>query len=57
MASILFKKALSRFVAAPTRRSIVTTPVKRSGADPLIGHIEQEAQPGAVCTLFCCCYF
>lgn len=52
MASILFKKALSRFVAAPTRRSIVTTPVKRSGADPLIGHIEQEAQPGAVCTLF-----
>lgn len=51
MASILFKNALSRMVAVPARRSIVTTPVRRS-ADPLIGHIEQEAMPGAVCVFF-----
>lgn len=38
-------------VAVPARRSIVTTPVRRS-ADPLIGHIEQEAMPGAVCDIF-----
>ena len=35
-------------VTVPARRNIVTTPVRRSGADPLIGHVEQEAMPGAV---------
>jgi hypothetical protein len=49
MSSLLFRKVLSS-VNAPLRRNISTTPVKRSG-DPLIGHIEQEARPGAVIDL------
>ena len=50
MSSLLFRKVLSS-VNAPIRRNISTTSVKRSG-DPLIGHIEQEARPGAVIDLF-----
>jgi hypothetical protein len=46
MSSLLFRKVVSG-VSAPLRRNISTTTVKRSG-DPLIGHIEQEARPGAV---------
>ncbi len=47
MSSILFRKALSSIARPVVRRNIATTPVKRS-ADPLIGHIEQEARVGAV---------
>lgn len=50
MSSLLFRKVLSS-VNAPIRRNISTTSVKRS-SDPLIGHIEQEARPGAVIYLF-----
>lgn len=45
--SFLFRKALGRVATPVSRRSIVTTPAKRS-ADPLIGHVEQEANPGSV---------
>ncbi|CAF0825969.1 unnamed protein product, partial [Brachionus calyciflorus] len=44
--SFLFRKALSKIATPVSRRSIVTTPVRRSG-DPLIGHVEQEANPGS----------
>lgn len=50
--SFLFRKALSKIATPATRRSIVTTPAKRSGADPLIGHVEQEANPGSVRIMF-----
>lgn len=46
--SFLFRKVLGRVATPVSRRSIVTTPAKRSGSDPLIGHVEQEANPGAV---------
>jgi hypothetical protein len=48
MSSLLFKRVLGRMMAPTVRRNIMTTPVKRSGADPMIGHVDQEAQPGAV---------
>ena len=41
--SVLFRNAASLV----TRRSITTTSVKRS-ADPVLGHIDQGYQPGAV---------
>jgi hypothetical protein len=47
MSSILFRKALNSIARPVVRRNITTTPVKRS-ADPLIGHIEQEARAGSV---------
>ena len=47
VASLLFRKAITGMAAPAIRRNIVTTPVRRS-ADPLIGHVEQEAIPGAV---------
>ena len=47
VASLLFRKAITGVAAPAIRRNIVTTPVRRS-ADPLIGHVEQEAIPGAV---------
>lgn len=43
---MLFRRAAA-VLSAPIRRSITTTPVKRS-SDPLIGHINQEAMPGFV---------
>lgn len=50
MTSMLFRSALN-VARKPTtvaiRRSIVTTPV-RQNADPLIGHIHQEARAGSV---------
>ncbi|RNA35556.1 cytochrome c oxidase subunit mitochondrial, partial [Brachionus plicatilis] len=45
--SFLFRKALGRIATPVSRRSIATTPAKRSGSDPLIGHVEQEANPGS----------
>lgn len=51
MASILFRNTLKGLTTPLTRRSITTTSVRQS-SDPLIGHINQEAQPGAVILLF-----
>ena len=44
--SLLFKNVISRVAAPVIRRNIFTTGAKRS-SDPVIGHIEQEAVPGA----------
>lgn len=44
MLSLLFRKTATNVVA---RRSIQTSVVKRS-SDPLIGHVDQAGQPGAV---------
>lgn len=54
MSSLLFRNALTLArapVRAATRRNIVTTPVRKS-ADPLIGHVEQEARAGMVSVVY-----
>jgi hypothetical protein len=47
---MLFRRAVCA-LSAPVRRTITTTPIKRS-SDPLIGHVNQEAMPGLVNTFF-----